>query len=81
MDYEEIEKSYYPVPISNFSKYHKPDVVLRRGRLNRGEKRFVGNSSMSPRKYHTGKGITLRGKRLGLKRKYKKFGKLKEIQC
>lgn len=70
MDYEEIEEEYAPKPVSNFSKYHKPDTVLRKGRLNRGEKRFVSNSSMAPRKDHTSKAGTLRAHRIGLKEKH-----------
>lgn len=57
-------------PVGNYSKYHRPDTVLRPGRLNRGEKKFVGNSSMAPRKDHTSKAGTVRAHRVGLKKKH-----------
>lgn len=66
----DYELDYSPRRIANFSKYHRPDTVLRPGRLYRGEKKFVGNSSMTQRKDHTSKALTLRGHRLGLKKKH-----------
>lgn len=66
----EDEDSYLPKSISNYSKYNRPDTVLRPGRLNRGEKKFRGNSSMAPRKDHTSKAGTLRAHRIGLKKKH-----------
>lgn len=47
---EEMDEKTQPKPTSNFSKYHKPDDVLRPGRLDRGETKYIGNSSMAPRK-------------------------------
>lgn len=55
--------NYKIIGVSNFSKYGKPDTVCRPGRLNRGELRYRGNSSMAPRKDHKGKGLTLRDHR------------------
>lgn len=60
IDYEEPVKK----PISNFSKYCKPDDIGRPGRLIRGEFKFLGNSSVAPRKTHR-KGKSLRSHRTG----------------
>jgi hypothetical protein len=59
------EDDFTPKPVCNYSKHYKPDTVLRAGRSDRAEKKYVGNSSMAPRKDHKGKGKTLRGHRPG----------------
>lgn len=42
-----------------------PAPVGRPGRNAKAETKYIGNSSMAPRKDHKGKGITLRDKRKG----------------
>lgn len=64
MEYD-LEEKYIPKGVGNYSKYHRKDDVLRPGRLDRGETKYIGNSSMPPRKDHPGKGKTLRTHRKG----------------
>lgn len=57
MNESEVDKYDQAEPISNLSKYHKPDTVGRKGRLYRGEKKYRNHRT------HTGKGVTLRSHR------------------
>lgn len=68
MNYEKDHDYDYsePKPLDTCcTNYHKPDVVGRPGRADRAYFRYVGNSSIAPRKDHAGKRKTLRTHRKG----------------